>query len=374
MDGRFHEDAEVVPVLLEELELERVRQRVGGDPRLRLRLESADDETADFLLDVGVPVGVAEDGEVRADALDCLGHHVEVLGRVEGDVDAAQEAHGLRPLAGAVHDHLGLDGTPVGHDAGHPAVPRGDAGHAGALLDADAPQAGPAGEGGRHVDRVDGGVAGQPEGAEQIARLEDGVTLEGLEGGQQLAFEVVGLGRGRRPAELDHPLRRARHGHAAAPLEAGGEARLRLELAVEAGGVLHEAGPGLGRPELAEETCRVPRRAARELSLLEQEDVGPPQAGQVVRGRGPDHATADDHDAGPVGQVAPGRCVLHGRRRLPSGLSLPAPRRPGAVRGRDRRRSPRPARTSPSPSSRSRTRSGWWRPGSTPTASSRTGT
>ena len=147
VDGRFHQDAEVVPVLLEELELERVRQRVGGDPRLCRRLESADDETADLLLDVRVPVGVAQDGEVRVDALDCLGHHVEVLGRVEGDVDAAQEADGLRPLAGAVHDHLGLDGTPVGHDAGHPAVPRGDAGHTGVLLDADAPQAGTRGRG-----------------------------------------------------------------------------------------------------------------------------------------------------------------------------------------------------------------------------------
>ena len=374
MDGRFHQHAEVIPVLLEELELERVRQRVGGDPRLGRRLEAADDEPADLLLHVRVPVGVAQDGELRVDPLDGLGHHVEVLGRMERDVDAAEEADRLRPLAGAVHDHLGLDGAPVGHDARHPAVPRGDAGDPGVLLDAHAPQAGPAGERGRHVDRVDGGIAGEPEGAEQIARLEDGVPLEGLAGVEQLALEVVGLGRRRRPAELDHPLGRARHRHAAAPLEARGEPRLRLELAVEAGGVLHEAGPGLGRAELAEEARRVPRRAARELPLLEQEDVGPPEAGQVVRGRGPDHATADDHDAGPVGQIAPGRCVLHGRPPSPVRLSLPVSRRPGAARGRDRRRWPRPARTSPSPSSRSRNRSSWWRPGSTPTASSRTGT
>ena len=245
-------------------------------------------------------------------ALDGLGDYIEVLGRVEGDVDAAEEPDGLRPLAGAVHDHLGLDDAPVGHDASDPIVPRGDAGHPGALGDADAPQAGPPGEGSRHVDRVDGGVAGQPEGAEQIGRLQDRVAPEGLGGSEQLAFEVVGRGRGRRPAELDHPLGRARHRHAAAPLEAGGEARLRLELAIEAGGVLHQAGAGLGRPELAEEARRVPRRPARELPLLEQEDVGPPEAGQVVRGGGPDHPAADDHGAGAVGQVTPGGSVLHG--------------------------------------------------------------
>ena len=115
------------------------------------------------------------------------------------------------------------------------------------------------------------------------------------------------------PAQLDHPLRRAGHGHATAPLESGGQARLGLELAVETGGVLHQAGPGLGRPQLAEEARRVPGRAARELALLEQDDVGPAQAGQVVRGRGPDDAAADDHDAGAVGQIAARRCMFHGR-------------------------------------------------------------
>ena len=310
---RFHEDAEVVPVLLQELELERVRQRVGRDPGLGRRLESADDEAADLLLDVGVPVGVAQDGEVRVDARDGLGHDVEVLGRVEGDVDAAEEADGFRPLPGAVHHHLGLDGTAVGHDAGHPAVPCGHALHPGVLLNADAAEAGPAGERRRHVDGVDGRVARQPQSTQQIARLQDRIPLQGLGGCEQLAVEVVGLGRGRGPAELDHPLGRARHGHAAAPLETGGEAGLRLEFAIEAGGVLHETGAGLGRPELAEESRRVPRRATREQSLLQQEDVGPPETGQVVRGRGPDDATTDDDDSGPVGQVAPGRCMLHGR-------------------------------------------------------------
>ena len=43
VDRAVHEDREVVPVLLQQLELERVGQRVGRDPRLGVGLEAADD-------------------------------------------------------------------------------------------------------------------------------------------------------------------------------------------------------------------------------------------------------------------------------------------------------------------------------------------
>ena len=65
VDGRLHQHAEVVPVLLQQLELERVRQRVRGDPRLGLGLEASDHEAPHLLLHVGVPVGVAQNGQVR---------------------------------------------------------------------------------------------------------------------------------------------------------------------------------------------------------------------------------------------------------------------------------------------------------------------
>ena len=45
-EGALHEDGEVVPVLVEELELERVGQPVGRHPRLGLGLEAADDQAA----------------------------------------------------------------------------------------------------------------------------------------------------------------------------------------------------------------------------------------------------------------------------------------------------------------------------------------
>ena len=250
-----------------------------------------------------------------------------------------------------------------------------DVGDPGVLDDAHASHSGPAGQRRRHVDRVDRGVAGQPQGTQQVADLQNRVPLQGLVGREQLALEVVGVGRGRGATELNHALGRAGHGDTTAPLESGGQSRLGLELAVETGGVLHQSGPGLGRPQLAEETRRVPGRAARELALFHQDDIGPPEARQVVRGRGPDHAAADDHDAGAVGQIALRRCRFHGRPfpRRPR-LSLPASRRPGVARGRARRRSPRPARTSRAPTPRSRNRASSCRPEWRPTASSRTAT
>ena len=218
-------------------------------------------------------------GRSGTDTRDGFGDHVEVLGRVQRHVDAAQEADRLRPLAGAVHHDLRLNGATVGDDARHPAFAGDDVRDPCALRDAHAPHAGPAGQRRRDVDRIDGAVAGQPEGAEQIADLQNGVALQGLRRRQQFALEVVGLCRGRRAPELDQTIGRAGHRHPAAPLEAGGETGLGLELAVEAGRILHEPGPGLGRPQLAEKTRGVPRRATRELPLFEQDDVGPARGG-----------------------------------------------------------------------------------------------
>ena len=81
--GLVHQHREVVPVLLQQLELERVRQVVGRAPRLRIGLEPTDHETADLLLEVRPPVGVAHDREVGVAALDGVGDDVEVLGRVQ---------------------------------------------------------------------------------------------------------------------------------------------------------------------------------------------------------------------------------------------------------------------------------------------------
>ena len=92
VDRAVHQDREVIPVLAEQLELERVRQLVGRDPGLGLRLEAADQQAADLFLDVGVAVRVAQHGQVPVHAGDLVGHHVEVLGRVQRHGDPAHRA------------------------------------------------------------------------------------------------------------------------------------------------------------------------------------------------------------------------------------------------------------------------------------------
>ncbi len=114
----------MVPILFQELEFERVGNLVGTHPRLGLRLEAADDQPADLLLEVRVAVGVAQDRHVGCTPSMRLGDDVEVLGGVQRDVDARHGADLLGPLARAVDDDLGLDVAAVGAHAGDRAVGR----------------------------------------------------------------------------------------------------------------------------------------------------------------------------------------------------------------------------------------------------------
>ena len=52
----------------------------------------------------------------------CFGHDVEVLGRMQGHVDARHRADLFGPLPGAVDDDLGLDVACVGAHTGDPPV------------------------------------------------------------------------------------------------------------------------------------------------------------------------------------------------------------------------------------------------------------
>ena len=79
LDCALHEDREVIPVLVEELELERIRKLVGRDPRLRLRFESADHQAPHLFFEVGVAIRVPKDWEIGVHSIDLLGDHIEVL-------------------------------------------------------------------------------------------------------------------------------------------------------------------------------------------------------------------------------------------------------------------------------------------------------
>ncbi len=104
-----HQNLEVVPILVQQLEFERVRDRIGRHPRFGFGLEAADHQPADFLFEVRVAVGVAQDRQVGVHAVDGFADDVEVLGRMQRDVHTGHRADLFGPLPCAVDDDLGLD-------------------------------------------------------------------------------------------------------------------------------------------------------------------------------------------------------------------------------------------------------------------------
>ena len=204
--GGVHQHREVVPVLLEELELERVRDLRRCHPRLGDGLEAADDQAADLLLDVDVAVGVTQDRQVGVDALELVGDDVEVLGRVQRDGDADLVAECLGPLAGAVDHDLGLDVTGVGPNASDASaawrLDRVDADHPDALVDSHSACPGALGQREGEVGRVGAAVLGQPDRAEQVVDRDDRPLLLCLLGREHLAVEVERGGGGGRAPQL----------------------------------------------------------------------------------------------------------------------------------------------------------------------------
>ena len=248
VDCVLHQRREVLPVLLEQRELERVGDRVRRDPGLRVGLEAAHHQAADLLLEVGVAVGVAQHRQIRVHAVERVGDDVEVLRGVQRHVHPGQRPDGLRPLAGAVHDHLGLDVARVGAHAGDAPVLDEHVEHPGLLQDPGSPLPGALRQCGGQVGRVGLAVAGQPDGADEVVHAHHGVVLERLLGGEQLALEVEG-GRGCcSTTQLGHPVLGACDRHSAAALEAGGQADLLLELGVELRWSTAPAGCRSGSP------------------------------------------------------------------------------------------------------------------------------
>ena len=163
MERGVHQDAEVIPIFIEQLEFEGVRQLIRRHPGLRLRLEPADNKTADLLLEVGVPIRIPEDGQIPVHTVDLLGHHVEVFCRVQRDSHAGHRSDRLCPLASTVDDDVGLDLTMVGHDASDAALLDEDVDHPGPLEDRRAAHPGAASQRRGHVDRVGGAIAREPQ-------------------------------------------------------------------------------------------------------------------------------------------------------------------------------------------------------------------
>ncbi len=78
-------------------------------PGLRDQLRTAHHQTADFLLEVDLPVRVAHDGQVGRHPFNWLGNYVEVLTGMNGDGNSVPAAELVRPYAGADHHNLAGD-------------------------------------------------------------------------------------------------------------------------------------------------------------------------------------------------------------------------------------------------------------------------
>ena len=166
-EGVRHQDLELVPVLVQQGELEAIRDAVHA-PGLGLGLEPAHDEAADFLLEVDRAVGIAQHRQIGGDAVDLLGDDVHMLGRIKRHRDAAHAPHLPPPLAGAVDDDVTGDGAVIGRDPGDGAAHDVDAGDLDPLEDLDAAGARALGQRLGHVRRVDLAVARDPDAADEV--------------------------------------------------------------------------------------------------------------------------------------------------------------------------------------------------------------
>ena len=114
--------------------------------------------------------------------------------------------------------------------------------------------------------------------------------------GDDVRLHALGLGHVGGAEQLGHPVAGGGHPQRAALVPAGAQAGLRLQARVQLAALQHQPGQRRVRAQLPDDPGRVPGRAAGELALLEQDDVGPAQLGQVVGHAAAHDPAADDHD------------------------------------------------------------------------------
>ncbi len=294
-NGEFHDGLEMVPVGVEELVGEILRDALDG-PGDGVGLVAAHDEAADFLLVVGQAVWVAQGGEVFGGAGDGLGDHVLVLDGDQGDVDADGGAEGAGPLAAADDDGLGGDAALVRDDGGGAAVGGFDAGDWRVLEDFGAVHARTLGEGQGDVGRVGLAVGGEEGGADEVVDLHERPEVLGFLGGEEVHFQAEGAGGGGLALDLCPTLLVAGEAEAAVHFPAGGEAGFSLQRAVEFDGFAEELGDAGRGAELADQAGGVEGAAGGEFGTLQEGDL-PAEFGEVVRGGAADDAAANDDGA-----------------------------------------------------------------------------
>ena len=233
-----------------------------------------------------------------------VGDDVIVLAGKERHGDAELAPERARPLAAGEHDDVGADApgftglvAPLElRDALAAAGLRHRAGDPRAFADLHAAIARALGERQRQVGRIGLAVAGQPHGTLEIGGGHDRVEIACLAGRDDVAGHPVGLCHRGGALQLHHAVGRARHRQRAALLPAGRKPRFRFEACVQVGRVADQPRHALVVAQLTDEPRRVPGRARRQPSLLEQHDVGLAERTQVVGDRAPHDPAPDHHD------------------------------------------------------------------------------
>ena len=287
----------VLPVVLEQREGERVRNRVDL-PRLGDRLERAEANLVVHGEVVRAAIGVAG-ARVHVDvAGDRVGVGVVVLDRGERHVDAVLTGQIARPHAAAEDDLLGLDHvTAVEYDASGAAVFHTQPGDARVLADRRAAHLGTLGERAGNARRLDLAVVGDVQAAHEIIGALEREQIDRLLLADHLDVDAQVLRHRAGAAVLEHALVVARDIERAALPPVDLLPRLGLETGVELGRRIAHAREGTTGAETANHARGMPRRTAADLGLLEHDDVLLAALGEVVCDRGSDHATADDDDA-----------------------------------------------------------------------------
>ena len=307
--GVAQQDVELAPVLGQQLELERFRDLVGGNPGLGVRLEAAHQQPADLLLEIGVAIRVAQRRRRPRQPVDRLGDDVVVLGGVERDGHPDLLADGLGPLPAAIHHVLALDVTAGGGDRGDPGAIDGPAGRLRPLEDPRVQAPGPPGQRLSEVGGIDLGVVREPDRAGQVLGAHQ--RPHGIRLGHRDVMRLQALGARHvdGASHLHEAIGRGRDPQRAALVPTGAEADLSLQARIQLAAVEHQPGQGRVRTQLADDAGRMPGRPARQLSLLEQDHVAPAELRQVVCDATADGAAADDDDLGALREVVGGHCL-----------------------------------------------------------------
>jgi hypothetical protein len=289
----------MVVIVIEQLEHE-ITGNIAGGPALRVWFVATERQAADFLLEIGAAVGVADGRRVAGQAVHLLGDDVLVLDRLERHIDTGHGADLARPLPGAIDHLFAGDITLVGLHRENAAVLHVETGDAHVFEDLRAMHARALGQRLGDVRWTGLAIGGQPAGADKVIDLHQREHRPGFLRRQQMHVHAEALRGGGEPPVFGPAVLIGGEPKAARHLPAGLKAGFLVEPLVEIDGVFEHLGDRCGGAQLPNEACSMPGRAGGQLALFQKNDICLVIAGKMIGRRTTDDAATDNDDLGPV--------------------------------------------------------------------------